>query len=123
MYPRKVTVARAVNGNDVKEIMEWLKTLTQDVFARRDRIKPDYTSRVELEVLDILRLLPGMDCRVCDELTCQEFAIKLLESEKSIVRCGPLFTAEYAEKRQLLLELLAAVGYTVPGTREQKNHS
>lgn len=118
LYPRKVTLARAASENDVQATMEWLKNLTRDVFAKKDQIKPDYTRGVELEALDILPLLPGMNCKVCDEPNCRDFAIKLLGREKPIVRCAPLFTSEYKEKRQLLLELLRAAGYAVPGIRE-----
>lgn len=118
LYPRKVTVAKAANENDVQETMEWLKNLTREVFAKKDQIKPDYTSGVALEALDILHLLPGMNCKVCDEPNCQGFAVKLLSKEKAIVRCAPLFTSDYKEKRRFLLELLQTAGYAVPGIRE-----
>ena len=118
LYPRKVTVAKAANENDVQETMQWLKNLTREVFIKKGQIKPDYSSGVELKALDIYELLPGTNCKACDELTCLAFTVKLLSKEKNIVRCAPLFTPEYKEKRQVLGELLQAAGYTVPGIRE-----
>jgi ArsR family metal-binding transcriptional regulator len=118
LYPRKVTVAKAANKNDVRETMEWLKKLTGELFIKKGEIKPDYNSGVKLEAPDIYELLPGINCKVCNELTCLAFAEKLLSKERNIVRCAPLFTPEYKEKRQVLGELLRAAGYAVPGTRE-----
>ena len=118
LYPRKVTVAKAANENDVRETMEWLKNLTREVFAKKDQIKPEYSSGVKLKAHDIYELLPGTNCKACDELTCQALAVKLLSKGKSIVRCVPLFSPEYKEKRQVLGELLRAAGYVVPEIRD-----
>jgi len=118
LYPRKVTVAKAVDEKDAQETMEWLKNLIREAFAKKGQIKPDYSRRMELKAPDIYTLLPGTNCQVCDEMTCLVFAVKLLMEQKSVVRCAPLFTPEYKEKRQLLMEMLRATGYPVPGIRE-----
>jgi ArsR family metal-binding transcriptional regulator len=118
LYPRKVTVAKAVDEKDVQATMEWLKNLIGEVFEKKDHIKPDYSRGVELKALDIFKLLPGINCKACDEPTCLAFAVKLLAEERSVVRCAPLFTPEHKEKRQFLLEILRAAGYPVPGIRE-----
>lgn len=115
LYPRKVTVAKAVDEKDVQETMEWLKDLTREVFEKKDQIKPNYSRGVELKALDIFKLLPGTSCRACGEPTCLAFAVKMLSGEISVVRCAPLFTPEYKDKRQVLIELLQAAGYHVPG--------
>lgn len=114
LYPRKVTVAKAVDEKDVQETLEWLKDLTQEVSEKKDQIKPNFSRGVELKALDIFKLLPGTNCKACDELTCLAFAVKILGEEKSIVRCSPLFTPQYKERRQVLVELLHAAGYSVP---------
>lgn len=114
LYPRKVTVAKAIDADDVVETIEWLKTLTREVFEKRDQIVPDFSRGVELKALDTFKLLPGTNCKACDELTCLAFAVKILSDEKSVVRCAPLFTPEHRERRKVLLELLQAAGYPVP---------
>jgi len=118
LYRRKVTVAREVNANDVQQAMEWLKNLIQETSTKKNQIKPDCSHGVEFKALDIFKLLPGINCKVCDELTCLAFAVQLLAEERSVVRCAPLFSPEYKEKHQLLLEIPRAAGYPVPDIRE-----
>jgi ArsR family metal-binding transcriptional regulator len=43
------------------------------------------------------------------------FAVKLVGQEIAIGKCVPLFSDEFKEKRKVLLDLLHAVGYEVPG--------
>ncbi len=118
LYPRKVTVTKAAGENDVWETMEWLENLMRDVLAKKDQIKPDYGSGAELKAMDIYEFLPGTNCGDCDELSCLDFAAKLLSKEKNIVRCPPLFTPKLKENRKVIGELLWAAGYAVPGMRE-----
>lgn len=115
LYPRKVTVAKAVDENDVRETMEWIGVMLEEVEERKGELQPNFGRGVELKALDIFKLLPGTNCKACDELTCLAFAVKLLGGEKAVVRCAPLFTPEYKDKRQVLMELLQAAGYPVPG--------
>jgi ArsR family metal-binding transcriptional regulator len=44
------------------------------------------------------------------------FAVKLVGQEIAIGKCVPLFSDEFKEKRKVLLDLLHAAGYEVPGT-------
>ena len=115
LYPLKVTVAKAADEKDVRETMEWIDFLLKEVKERKAELQPDYSRGVELKALDIFKLLPGTNCKACDELTCLAFAVKMLSGEKSVVRCVPLFTPEYKAKRQVLIDLLQAAGYPVPG--------
>jgi ArsR family metal-binding transcriptional regulator len=118
LYPRKVTVAKAVDEKYVHETLEWLKDLTREISEKKGQIKPDYSRKARPTPADMVNLLPETNCKVCDELNCLAFAAKMLGDEKSVVRCAPLFTPEYKEKRQLLMEVLRATGYPVPGIRE-----
>jgi ArsR family metal-binding transcriptional regulator len=108
-------VAKAVDENDVRETMEWIGVMLEEVEERKGELQPNFSRGVELKALDIFKLLPGTNCKACDELTCLAFAVKLLGGEKAVVRCAPLFTPEYKDKRQVLMELLQAAGYPVPG--------
>jgi acetyl-CoA decarbonylase/synthase complex subunit gamma len=73
--------------------------------------------------LDIFKLLPGTNCKKCGELTCLAFAVKLVGQEIGIMRCPPLFTGEYEEKRNVLLDLIQSAGYEVPITRKEQKPS
>lgn len=115
LYPRKITIAKAIDEKDLRETIEWIKALTEEVTRRKEEIQPNFSRGVELKALDIYKLLPGTNCKACDELTCLAFAVKMLSGETSVVRCAPLFTPEHKDKRQVLFELLRAADYPVPG--------
>jgi ArsR family metal-binding transcriptional regulator len=115
LYPRKVTVAKAVDENDVREMMEWIGVMLEEIEERKAELQPNFSRGAELKALDIFKLLPGTNCKTCDELTCLAFAVKMLGGETSVVRCAPLFTPACLEKREVLMELLRAAGYAVPG--------
>ena len=65
----------------------------------------------ELKVLDIFKLLPGTNCKRCGEPTCLAFAVKLVGRDIGVIKCDPLFSEKYLEKKKVLLELLRAAGY------------
>jgi ArsR family metal-binding transcriptional regulator len=69
----------------------------------------------ELKALDLFKLLPGTNCRQCGEPTCLAFAVKLAGRDIVIAKCNPLFSEKYKEKREVLLELLHAAGFEIPG--------
>jgi ArsR family metal-binding transcriptional regulator len=114
LYPRKITIAKAVDENELLNTMEWIEGLLREVEERKRELQPNYSRGVELKALDIFKLLPGTNCRACDDPTCLAFAVKMLSGETTVVRCAPLFTPEYRDKRQVLFELLRAADYPVP---------
>ncbi len=65
LYPRKVTVAKAVDENDVRETMEWIGVMLEEVKDRKGELQPNFSRGVELKALDIFKLLPGTNCKAC----------------------------------------------------------
>ncbi len=114
LYPRRVTVAKATDENDVMRTMEWIQSLLQEVEERKRELQPDFSRGVELKALDIFKLLPGTNCKACGELTCLAFAVMMLSGEISIMRCAPLFTPDFKDKRYVLFELLKSAGHYAP---------
>ncbi len=114
LHARHITLAKIEDENEAEEILRWLRDLINETYEKRDQIEPNYSKGAELKALDIFRLLPGTNCRKCDELTCLAFAVKLVGQEINIEKCIPLFSEEYQEKRNVLLELLHVAGYDVP---------
>jgi ArsR family metal-binding transcriptional regulator len=45
-------------------------------------------------VIEILKRLPGTNCRVCGEPTCRGFAARLAEGAKGVEACQPLTDAQ-----------------------------
>ena len=114
-WPRQIAVTKLEDENEAGEVVEELKEIVNETYANRDHIKPIYTSRPIPRPLDIFKLLPGKNCKECGEPTCMAFAVKLVGQEIVIGKCVPLFSDEFKEKRQVLLDLLHATGYEVPG--------
>lgn len=115
-WPRQIAVTKLEDEKEAREVIEELKEIVNETYANRDHIKPIYTSRPIPRPLDIFKLLPGKNCKECEEPTCMAFAVKLVGQEIVIGKCVPLFSDEFKEKRQVLLDLLHASGYEVPGT-------
>lgn len=115
LYPTTVTMAKVDDEAHAKDLMEWLKELVNGTFENRENIQPDYERGTTLGALDIFKLLPGTNCKNCGEPSCLAFAVRIAGREIEVVKCHPLFSGEYQEKNKVLLELLHAVGFKVPG--------
>jgi ArsR family metal-binding transcriptional regulator len=113
--PRQIAITKLEDENEARVVMEELKEIVNETYKNRDKIEPDYTIAKELKSSDILKLLPGTNCKECGERTCFAFSYKLIKHETEISKCAPLFSGGYAEKRKALLELLHASGFEVPG--------
>ncbi len=60
-----------------------------------------------IEPMQILKLLPQTNCKICGETTCLAFAAKLASRGVEVTECTPLFEeAQYAEKKVQLVEML-----------------
>ncbi len=109
--PQQIAITKLEDEEDARAVMENLKRIINETSRNREHIKPDYSSRKELNASDINRLLPGTNCRKCGERSCFAFAFKLARQEGAILKCTPLFSEEYQEKRRCLLGFLRDSGY------------
>ena len=114
IYSYDIQGAKIDDEEDAVRILEWLKEKINYCYKNKDKIQPNYPRRQSLNPLDIYRLLPGLNCKQCGETTCFSFAIRLSNEELNIMRCAPLFSAEYQDKRKQLLKVLKDSGYSVP---------
>ncbi len=115
LHARHITLAKIEDEKEAEEILKWLKDLINETYENRAKIDPNYSMAAELKALDIFKLLPGTNCKKCGELTCLAFAVKLVGRDVEITKCDPLFSEKYQEKRKVLLDLLHAAGYELPG--------
>ncbi len=114
-WARQIAVTKLEDEKEAREVVEELKEIVNETYTSKDHITPTYTSRPIPRPLDIFRLLPGKNCKECGEPTCMAFAVKLVGQEIAIGTCVPLFLDEFKEKRKVLLDVLHAAGYEVPG--------
>jgi ArsR family metal-binding transcriptional regulator len=107
-WPDRIAVDHVDSREQVKEVVDHLVKLVNDVWEKRDQIEPDTTTHERLQPLEILKLLPKTNCKICGESTCFNFAIKLAAAETQLEKCTPLYDEEaYEEQRGQLGNLLA----------------
>ena len=111
--PREIDITKLEDEKEAKAVMEELKEIINETYQNREKIEPDYTTAKELKSSDVLKLLPGTNCKECGERTCFSFSFKLIRHEVEISKCKPLFSREYQVKREALLELLLNAGYNI----------
>lgn len=114
LHAHHITLAKIDDEKEAEEMLKWLQDLVNETYQNRNKIQPDYTMRQELKPTDIVKLLPGTNCKGCGLLTCQAFAFKLLRGQIGLEKCSSLFSDEFTEKRKLLFETLRNVGIKIP---------
>jgi len=114
IYPREIVMAKVDDAARAEELAGEFRDLLNRTEEQRGDVEPCFERRSQLQPLDILKLLPRTNCRQCGDAVCLAFATKLALGQADIMRCGPLFDADWTEQRHLLLELLDAAGYSVP---------
>ncbi len=117
VYPRVVTLAKALDEDDARDVLDWLKARIDEAEARRGELAPCLGRRRSPRILDVYRLLPGTNCRRCGEATCLALAARLIFGEAHLADCPSLQEAELARNRGLLAEWL---GLEIDGTDLQK---
>jgi ArsR family metal-binding transcriptional regulator len=103
----RIAVDHLKSREQAEEIIEELVKLVNDVWERRDKIEPDTSTRENLQPLELYKLLPKTNCKVCGESSCFNFALKLAAGQVELKQCEPLHEeADYGEQRGLLESLL-----------------
>ncbi|MGQ9558538.1 MAG: (Fe-S)-binding protein [Desulfurispora sp.] len=110
LYSRYMTVAKALNSNDVYEIADYVRDLLNKTWAEKENIVPSFEMKARPKPLEIYGYLPRTNCKACGEATCLAFATRLLLGEQRLKHCRPL-QEEYSHLRAPLLELVASLGY------------
>lgn len=108
VYPRMVTVAKALDEDDAQDVLEWLRGRINEAYARRGELVPCLERRRSPRLLDIYRLLPRDNCRLCGEATCMALAARLVSGDARVQDCTRMTEAEFARNRELLAEWLGS---------------
>ncbi len=111
LHAREIAIRGARDIEESKALLEWIKEQINDIYARRDQIIPRYTSQAALKVIEILKLLPMTNCKVCGYATCMAYATALREGEITLQDCLPLMADEYREKKEKLQGYLNSHGW------------
>jgi ArsR family metal-binding transcriptional regulator len=107
IWPDKIAVDHLKSREEALEIIRELIALINDTWEKRDSIQPDMSTKENLQPLQIYKLLPKTNCKLCGASSCFAFALKVAAGQIEIILCDPLFKEEtYNENRNQLLEML-----------------
>ncbi len=111
LQPREIAIRGARDQEELQALLEWIKGQINEIYERRDRIPPRYTSQAGLKVMEILKLLPMTNYKACGYPTCMAYAAALREGEISLNDCPPLWEAACRVKLDKLQAYLGSFGW------------
>jgi ArsR family metal-binding transcriptional regulator len=111
LHPHKIAIRGCRDLEEAHALMDWIKGQINELYDRRQALTPRYTSRAGLKVMEILKLLPLTNCKVCGYATCMAYAAALREGETTPQDCPPLWEEKYQTKRHQLLAYLNSFGW------------
>jgi ArsR family metal-binding transcriptional regulator len=104
VYPQLVTLAKALDEEDARAVLGWLRDRLNEAAAREGELAPCLGRRRSPRILDVYRLLPGTNCRRCGEITCMALAARLIFGEARTGDCPGLEAAGFEQNRERLCE-------------------
>ena len=107
--PQEIRVARIEDPLTARETASEIIGKVNRVWLDRHNITPCFTERRLPTVIDLLKLLPKINCKRCGYVTCLAYAAALRTSEARLENCLPISEPKYAENIQKLLALLLSV--------------
>jgi ArsR family metal-binding transcriptional regulator len=111
LHPQKIAIRGARDIEEAQALLAWVQAQINDIYARREAITPRHVSQAGLKVIEILRLLPMTNCKVCGYAACMAYAAALREGEIRLEACKPLWEEKYQEKRGKLEAYLQSYGW------------
>ncbi|MDD3580491.1 MAG: (Fe-S)-binding protein [Desulfobacca sp.] len=111
LQPHEIAIRGCRDMEEAQALLKWIKGQINDIYERRDQIKPRYSSQAGLKVMEILKLLPMTNCKACGYATCMAYAAALREGEISLEDCPPLWEEKYREKQDKLQTYLESFGW------------
>ncbi len=104
--PREIAMSNLLDQNAAATEVKRVVDIINRTWERRTEITPSIEMRPRLNPMDVYKLLPATNCKVCGQPTCFTFALKVTAGELEPEQCSPLFTDVYRDKREKLMALL-----------------
>jgi ArsR family metal-binding transcriptional regulator len=111
LHPQKIAIRGLRDQEEAQAMLNWIQGQINDIYARREAIKPRYASQAGLKIMEILKLLPLTNCKLCGYAACMAYAAALREGEVSLEACKPLGEEKYREKQEKLQAYLQSYGW------------
>ncbi len=107
-WPNRIAADNLNSREQAKEVIDQLVTIVNNVWERREEIEPDTVMYENLQPLELYRLLPKTNCKVCGEASCFNFALKLAAGMIKLKQCPVLLEdTKYSDQRKRLEELVS----------------
>ena len=104
--PREIAISNLTDQDAAATEVKRVADLINRTWERRAEITPSTEMRQRLKPMDVYKLLPATNCKVCGLPTCFTFALKLTAGEMELEQCPPLFTETHRAKCEKLQALL-----------------
>jgi ArsR family metal-binding transcriptional regulator len=105
-----IAIAKADEIVDAWLTLERIRLLVEKTWRARNEIRPCYEARIKPAALEIVKRLPGTNCRLCGEATCFAFAMKLWSGTAALSQCAPIFAPEQEARRAALADICSMLG-------------
>lgn len=110
VFRDRIAVAKAGDIVDAWTALERVRVLVNDVWERRAQITPSFELRQRPSALEILKRLPGTNCKACGQATCMAFAWAVWRGEAEPRLCAPVFEGERGDLKEALLTICSGLG-------------
>jgi len=97
LYSHEIIAAAFKDYDNALLFSDNLIRYLNELYKKRQNIKPDYKTIEPLSALDLYRLLPKTNCRECGFASCLAFAAALSKGKTNSAEC-PGFSEPIAEK-------------------------
>ncbi len=89
--PNEIAIAPIENRDVAEGLCDEIISMVCNIWSRRHEIEPDHTGKAPLpNMLQLLRLLPGTNCKDCGRATCMAFAAELMKKQTELSGCPHL---------------------------------
>ena len=102
-----INVARFDTVTHLRELLDWVMDLLNDIDSRKEDITPDYRTFIHPAPPLIYKELPRTNCGKCGQKSCIAFAGRLSRRKIDVEECSALFLPENKEKLEKIRELFA----------------
>lgn len=90
LHARKIAINALRDEDEAVNTLEWLRKEINAVWHDRAAVTPKFTGRAKPHILEIYKLLPKTNCRVCGQPACMMFAALAAEGAKGSRDCPGL---------------------------------
>jgi ArsR family metal-binding transcriptional regulator len=105
----EIATSNVANREVAIKELDGLVKLVNRTWERRSEIAPSYQTRRRPAPMDVYKLLPQTNCKLCGEQTCFTFALKLCGGKRQLVDCPVLSEQDYRERLLLLEQMVIEV--------------